>query len=219
MNRIVIKVLMPFRGKLHTVSPEVKVRALLLFIVGSVGLVMGGIMLLLVIHRTVEAQLSNGGVIRITPAFALTALLTEASCKIVYQPKNGEVGVISLLQDSDGCLAMVMPAKDGKCLLALYYADVHYRLIRIDPAAQSRTFHEGSYLNYISLASPWNIEEGTSNDWEEVHMYLKTVPQDILKREVLPTQELGVFSSYFDRETLLSEVEREIYNSQRGWTY
>jgi hypothetical protein len=201
------------------VSPEIKARTLLFVIVGGMGLVMGGIVLMGMIHRNVETQLSNGGTIRITPASALTSLSSEASCKMVYKPKNGKVGEISLLQDSDSCLAMVMPAKDGKCLLGLYYADVHYRLIRIDPTAPSRTFPEGSYLNKIILSSPWNIEEGTSNDWEEVHMYLKTVPQVILKKEVLPTEELGVFSPYFDRETLLSEVEREIYNSQRGWTY
>jgi hypothetical protein len=36
---------------------------------------------------------------------------------------------------------------------------------------------------------------------------------------VLPTEELGVFSPYFDRESLLTEVEREVYYSQHGMTY
>jgi len=77
-------------------------------------------------------KLSDGTVLRITPAPMLATLFSEASDKINFRTKNGKVGAISLLDDSDSGLAMVMPAVGDNYLLFLYYADVHYRLMRID---------------------------------------------------------------------------------------
>ncbi len=191
-----------------------------LIIIG--GIILGMLALFVpavLIHRNYAITLDNGTSIHVSPASFWDSWFSEAHCDIFYRPKNGIAGMISLLQDSDSSLAMVMPAEDGKCLLGLYYADVHYRLIRIDPTAQSRQFPKDSYLNYIILSTPWNIQEGTSNDWEEVQRYLKTVPQHILKKEVLHTDELGALSPSFDKKSLLSEVNREIYYSQHGLIY
>jgi hypothetical protein len=114
---------------------------------------------------------------------------------------------------------MVMPGADGQHLLFLYYADVHYRLMRVDPNRPSVSFPSGSYLNYIVLSSPWDVEEGTSNDWEEAHSYLKTVSQSVFDQQAVTTCDFGVVRLHYQRGELLSEVEREIYNSQHGLVY
>lgn len=112
-----------------------------------------------------------------------------------------------------------MPVADGQHLLFLYDADVHYRLMRVDLNRQSVGLPSASYLNYIVLSSSWNVEEGTSNDWEEAYSYLKTVPQSVFDRQAVTTCDLGVVRLRYQRGELLSEVEREIYNSQHGLVY
>lgn len=189
-------------------------------VVISVGLLLGSVLVIVALTcRSFETKLANGTFILITPASTLASFCCETSSRIDCRTKGGNRGTITLLQDSDSCLAMVMPGAEGDELLILYYADVHYRLMRIDPTKPSSKFQNGSYLNYIVLTSPWSIEEGTSNDWEEVHSYLKAVPQDVFDRQACATFDLGVVRQQFQRGELLSEVEREIYNSQRGWVY
>jgi len=185
-----------------------------------IGLVFGIIVAFVAFsHRGLETTLGNGTTVQIMPASIFASFCSKASCKIVCRTKSGNAGTINLLQDSDSCLAMVIPAADGQHLLFLYDADVHYRLMRIDPNKQLAGFPSASYLNYIVLSSTWNIEEGTSNDWEEAHSYLKTVPQSVFDRQAVTTCDLGVMHLRYQRGELLSEVEREIYNSQHGWVY
>ena len=180
-----------------------------------------GIILVFVVfsHKGRITTLSNGTVVQITPAWTCATLCSKASCKVVCRTKSGNIGTISFLQDSDSCPAMVMPAADGQCLLFLYDADVHYRLMRIDPNRQSVPFPSDSYLNYVVLSSSWKIEEGTSNDWEEAYSYLKTVPQSVFDQEVVGTWDLVFVRLHYQKEELLSEVKREIRNSQHGWVY
>ena len=120
---------------------------------------------------------------------------------------------------SDSGLAMVMPAADGQGLLFLYDADVHYRIMRIDPDRQSAGFPSGSYLNYIVLSCPWNVEEGASNDWVAAYSYLEAVPQNVLDRQAATKLDFGIVRLHYSRGELLSEIERESRNVQHGWVY
>jgi hypothetical protein len=181
----------------------------------SLGLVIV-LVLMGVARRSVGVGLSNGGSARIT--------FSKNSCKIVYQPRDGEAGTVafyasSILQLDTGQPAFMAPATDSHCLLILYDADVHYRLVRVDPSKPFTRFPENSYLSYIVQSSPWKIEEGTSNDWEEVCSYLKTVPQKSFNREAITTLDLGLARFHYRRQELLSEVEREIYNGKHGYVY
>jgi len=171
------------------------------------------------IRRTNEFSSGSGGLVRVKPASLLRSFLPKARCSIEYQPKSGGSGTIVLSQSLDGQVAMVIPGTNGDYLLCLYYADVHYRLMKIDPHQQFAPFPKNSYLNYIILTTPWNIEEGTSNDWEEAHSYLKAVPQSTFDQQAGTTYDLGIVRFHFQREELLAEVEREIYNSQHGLVY
>jgi hypothetical protein len=170
-------------------------------------------------HRSFETTLSDGTVIKTTCPSIFASSGSNANCKIVCRTKSGNVGTITLLEDSDSGLAMVMPGADGQHLLFLYYADVRYRLMRIDLNRQPTGFRSDSYLNYIVLSSSWNVEEGTSKDWEEAHSYLKEVPQSVFDRQAVTTCDLGVVRFHHQREELLSEVERQINNSKHGWVY
>ena len=168
------------------------------------------------ICRSGHVELSNGGFIRIS--------YSKDSCRLFYQPRDGEAGTIAFLELSilhldEGHLAFIAPAADGNCLLVLYDADVHYRLVRVDPTKPFTKFPENSFLGYIVQSSPWKIDEGTSNDWEEVWWYLRTVPPKAFNRQSATTLNFGVARFHYERKELLSEVEREIYNSAHGWTY
>ncbi len=126
----------------------------------SLGLVIV-VVLMGVARRSVGVGLSNGGSARIA--------FSKNSCKIIYQPRDGEAGTVtfyasSILQLDTGQPALIAPATDSHCLLILYDADVHYRLVRVDPSKSFTRFPENSYLSYIVQSSPWKIEEGTSND-------------------------------------------------------
>jgi len=113
-----------------------------------------------------------------------------------------------------------MPAADGKTLLCLYYADVMFRLMKIDPTKKPKPYPQNSYLNYIVLASSWDIEAGTTNDWHEVSEYLKKVSPNTFDQEAGRKLDLGIFRSHFGREELLGVVEHQIKNMQSfGATY
>lgn len=172
-------------------------------------------------HRSIDANLSSGGRVRITPPSFWGSCLSKEGCKIVYRPRDGEAGTVTFwesspLQLDDGQPAMIIPAAGSNCLLILYDADVQYRLVKVNPSKPSTKFAEGSYLNYIILSSPWEIEEGTSNDWGEVRSYLKAVPQTTFDQQAVTTCDFGVVRLHYGREELLSGVERAIYNLQ--WT-
>lgn len=169
--------------------------------------------------RSCEIKLSDGTVLQVTPAPTLASLCSEASDKIVCRTKDGKVGTINLLDDSDSGLAMVMPGMGDNCLLFLYYADVHYRLMRVDLNKKSSPFTSGSYLNYIVLSSDWNVEEGTSNDWEAAYSNLTTVPKNVFNQQAVTTYLLGIVPTQYRRDDLRSEVKREINNTQHGWVY
>jgi hypothetical protein len=193
----------------------------LLPIVGGIGIGLVVVIALIgMIHRSVEVRLSNGGFVRITPASLWGSCLFKTGCKIVYQPKDGKVGTVVLLQDSDSQLAMIMPASDGKSLLCLYDADVVLRLMRIDPAKNFKPFPEKSFSNWIVLASSWDVEQGTTNDWQEVSEYLRTVSPDIFNQEAGTKLDLGISRSHYEKDDLLPVVERQINNMQLyGSTY
>jgi len=153
--------------------------------------------------------LSNGGFVRIT--------CSRDNCRLFYQSRDGETGTIafvesSILQLDEAHVAFIAPAPGGKCLLILYDADVHYRLVRVDPTRPFNKFPENSYLSHIVHSSPWKIEEGTSNDWEEVCSYLKTVSQNTFNQQAATKLDLGIARFHYQREELVSEVERQIYN-------
>ena len=170
-------------------------------------------------HRSVDVRLGNGGLIRITPASLLGSCLLKTGCTIVYQSKDGEVGKVVLLQDSDSQLAMIMPASDGKSLLCLYDADVVLRLMKIDPTKKFSPFPKESYLNWIVLASTWDVKTGTTNDWQEVSEHLKTVSPEIFNQEAGPKLDLGISRSHYEKDELLPVVERQINNMQNGSSY
>lgn len=179
------------------------------------------VMLMGLIRRGADVRLSNGGLVRIAPPSIWSS---RDDCKIIYHTGDGRTGTVvflkePILQPEVAQPAFIVPAADNNCLLILYDADVHYRLVRIDPTKPSNTFPENSYLNYIVKSSPWKVEEGTSNDWEEVHSYLKTVPQKLFSQQTLTTIDFGIARFHYGREELLSEVEREIYYSNHGYVY
>ena len=202
-----------------------KQRKRLLVITVSIGLGLSVFIVLIgSIRRSVELSLSNGGYICVTPPSLWGTFLSKSSWKIFYRPKDGEAGTVILLGDTPlqleaGQPAMIIPAANGKTLLCLYYADVLYRLMRIDQTQKSKPFPKDSYLNYIVLGSSWDIKPGTTNDWYEVAEYLKTVPLSTYNKEALTTLDLGIWRFYFSREDLLSAVELQITNMQRGATY
>jgi hypothetical protein len=152
--------------------------------------------------------LANGGIIRTSPAPFLKSLLTETSCKITYQPKNGEVETIILLEDSDGHPAMIIPSEDNKAFFCLYYADVRYRLMKIVPATKPGPLSKNNYLGFIVLSSTCYIEQASTNDWQKLAEYLSTVPATIFRK-----QSIG-----FQRDVLISEVDREMSNIKQGFT-
>lgn len=173
------------------------------------------------VGRRTNIELSNGEIVRITSESVWSS---KESCNIIYRPRNGKVGTVILLESSVFRLdvaqpAFIAPSADNNCLLVLYDADVRYRLLKIDPTKPFSKFPDNSYLNYIVQSSPWHIEEGTSNDWAEVHSYLKNAPQAAINRQALTTIDLGIVWFHYRRKDLISDVERQIYNLEYVRTY
>jgi hypothetical protein len=168
------------------------------------------IVLLGLIPSTDKVKISNGGFVRVTAAPFLTSMVSETSCKIVYQPKEGGTESVIMLQDSDSEPAMIIPAADGKTFFCLYYADVLFRFFRIDPSKRPTPFPQGSYLNYIVLSCSCHIEPATVEDWNQMSAYLKSVPADVFNQETI-----GFIG--FRRNILSSGVDQTIWNMQRGF--
>jgi hypothetical protein len=177
------------------------------------------IILLGLIRRTGKVSLSNGAIVSTIPASFWATWLSQASCKVVYQPSDRQSGTVVFLQNTDSRVAMVMPASDGKSLFCLYCADVLFRLVKIDPTQEPEPLPKDSYLHYIVLASSYHIEAGTSNDWREVCEYLKTVPTNTFNEEAATTYDLGIVRLHFERKDLLPAVEQQIENMRWGFTY
>jgi len=179
------------------------------------------IVLMGLVYRSIAVGLSNGGFVRVTPPSIWSS---KDGCKILYQPRGGKAGTVTFFESSIfqldvGQPALIVPTADSDSLLILYDADVHYRLVRIDPNKPFDKFSGNSYLSYIVQSSPWRIDEGTSNDWQEVCSYLKSVPQITFDKQVLTTVDFGVARFHYRRGDLLSEVQREIYNTKHGYVY
>jgi hypothetical protein len=177
------------------------------------------LMLMGLIHRSFKIVFDNGAFAQVTPASLWKACFLKGSCKIIYQPREGESGIATILQTSDSQLAMIMLAADGKSLLCLYDADVDLRLMRFDPTKKAIKFPPNSYLNYIIIASSWSVEQGTSNDWHEVSEYLKKVPPSAFNQQAGTKLDLGVFRIHYERDDLLSVVGSQITNMQHGASY
>jgi hypothetical protein len=183
-------------------------RLVLLLCYVGLGLVL--LVLLALIPPTNTVKLGSGGFVRVKSSSFLSSMVSETSCKIIYQPKEGETKSIIMLQDSDSEPAMIIPAADGKTFLCLYYADVRFRLLRIDPSKMPVAFPQGSYLKYIVLSSSCHIEPATDDDWRQVSHYLESVPQSVFNQ-----QTIGFIG--YRRRVLSSGVDRMMWNMQHGF--
>jgi hypothetical protein len=97
-----------------------------------------------------------------------------------------------------------------KTLLCLYNFDVDLRLLRIDPAKSPKPFSSESRLDAIVCASPWYIEAGTTNDWQEMLDYLKKLPSGAFKSQSVPTFDLGIISLHGSPESIQQRIEGQI---------
>jgi hypothetical protein len=177
---------------------------------GCIGLGLAIAIALTGLHsRSRKVTLTNGDVVRITKAPFLKSLVRETSCEIVYQPLHGTNETIILLQDADGEPAMIVPAADGNAFFCLYYADVCYRLIKIDPGKKSTPLTKTNYLGFIVLSSSCQVESATINDLDGLSKYLKSVPAETFNQ-----QSLG-----FRRDTLTSGVDLQIWNLKYNTGY
>jgi hypothetical protein len=176
------------------------------------------ILLTALFQRTRKLSLANGDVINITLAPVVVSLLSETSCKIVYQPQHGTNETIVLLQDSDSRPAMLIPAADGETFFCLYYADVRYRLMKIEPSKSPTSFSKTSYLSFIVISSSCHIESATTNEWYEVLQYLKTAPHKAFEQDACTIYDLGVWRYHFDRQELSDAVQNQIDNINWGVT-
>lgn len=185
-----------------------------LFIAGIVVLALTvAVVLMGLIHRDVDVSLSNGGFIRITPTSLWGSCGSGAGCRIFYRSSGGESGAVVLWQDFADKPIIVVPATDGKTLLCLYNFDVDLRLLKIDPTQNPKPFPPKSRLDTIVCSSPWHVESGTTNDWQEMSDYLKSLPSDAFKRRAVPAFGLGVMRFGLGqeaRENLLRRMEEQI---------
>jgi hypothetical protein len=197
----------------------------LLFIAGSIGFGLTVVIVLMgLIHRSTDLLLNDGGFIHITPTSLWGSYMSRAGCKIVYKTKDGEVGSIILFQNFLNCQpAMITPGAEGKTFLCLYETDTYLCLLKIDPTKRPKQFLPKSDLNWIVLASSWDVESGTTNDWQEIRDYLKTVPLNTFSQEAVTTLDLGFIRlglGQYRKENLLQVVEQQIKNMrQYGATY
>jgi len=153
-----------------------------------------------------KLSLNNSSTIHVTLAPFLTSLVRETSAKIVYEPSNGPVETVVFLQDSDSQPAMIIPGPDAKAFFCLYYADVVYRLVKVNPGEKTTPFATNSYLNYIVISSSCAVESGTTNDWHSVSRYIDAIPDDVFKQEAFG----------FQRKVLSAGVAEHIWNMEHG---
>lgn len=169
-------------------------------------------------HRE-KLVLTDGRILYATiPSFWMS-FLSKSQSEIVCFNNNGLAITNKFLDDSDSGLAIVFPAADGRRLYGLYYADVCFRLLKIDPDSRSVSFPKGSYLNAVVVESGCSVEAASINDWREVSLYLKTVPLVAYKNEVPYNWAFGVWPSYFSRSTLARAVDFQITNMEHGDYY
>lgn len=186
--------------------PWAKVLALCLLLViaiASMGL----------IRRSINLPFGNGSFVRVTPASFWSSCGSGSSCKIFYRPSDGESGTVALWQDFADRPVIVMLATNGKALLCLYNFDIDLRLLEIDPTQNSNPFSTKSHLDAIVCSSPWHIESGTTNDWQEMLDYLKNLPADTFKHQAVPAYDLGLMRFGLGqeaRENLLQRIEKQI---------
>jgi hypothetical protein len=158
-------------------------------------------------QRSFDVSLSNGGHVRITPAPTLRSLKSGATTKIFYQPISGHAGEVVLWDDFFDHPLIVLPATDTNVLLCLYDFDVDLRLLRIDPAKNFKPLPTGSPIGAIICSSPWQIEPGTIEDWQETQRYLKQVSKSRFRRQSVPAIGFGIFRIPLSRDALLNRLE------------
>jgi hypothetical protein len=141
------------------------------------------IFMLLLVPRSINFTLSNGGHARITPASFWRSLHPEAFSAISYQPKRGPAGSIVLWQDVFDGPVTLFSASNTNVLLCLYDYDVGFRLFRIDTSKKFKPLSPGSDLNHVLFTCTWEIDDGTPDDWKEALSYLQKVPSSSFERQ------------------------------------
>ena len=183
----------------------------MMLLLGS-GLV-AAVALMGLVRRSIDVPFGNGGFVRITPASLWGSCRSGADCKIFYHPSDGESGTVALWQDFADRPIVVTLAANGKALLCLYNFDVDLRLLRIDSTQNPEPFPSKSRLDTIVCSSPWHVESGTTNDWQEMSDYLKSLLSEAFKRQAVPAYDLGVMRFGLGQETrenLLRRMEEQI---------
>lgn len=177
-----------------------------LYVLGLVAV----IVLMGFVSRSIKVPLNNGGAAQMKPASLWGSVCGAERCSINYQPKDGEAGTVLLWQDFFDRPIIVIPAPDDKVLLCLYDFDVDLRLLRIDPTKSPKPFPPKSNLDAIVCASPWCIETGTTNDWQEMLDYLKSLPSGAFKRQSVPAYDLGIIRLHGSPEYIQQWMEGQI---------
>ena len=189
-------------------------RRLWLFAFGPIIIIMlAGFILAGSVSRTIKLQLRNGGSVRITPASLWNTCKADSSCKICYQMDGEEPGTVSLWQDFFDEPIIVISSNDGKTLLCLYDFDVDLRLLRFDPTRNPKPFLPQSRLDTIVCASPWYVEAGTTNDWQEILDYLKNLTPGDFSHQAIPIHDFGILRfgvGESARQNLLRGIEEQI---------
>jgi hypothetical protein len=141
------------------------------------------IVLLGLIPWSKNIPLNNGSYAHITKASFIRSLLPEAYSTITYYPNNGQIGSVVLWQDIFDGPVMLIPANDTNVLLCLYDYDVDFRLFRIDMNKMFKPLSPDSDLNHILFTCTWEIDDGTTSDWQEVLNYLHNVSLNDFERQ------------------------------------
>jgi hypothetical protein len=165
------------------------------------------------VRRSIDLSFGNGSFVRVTPASLWSSCGSGSSSKIFYHPNGVKSGTVALWQDFADRPIIVMLATNGEALLCLYNFDVDLRLLKIDPTQNPKPFQPNSRLDAIVCSSPWHVESGTTNDWQEMSDYLRGLSSDAFKRQTVPAYDLGVMRFGLGqeaRENLLRRVEEQI---------
>src|ERR1035441_6897561 len=109
----------------------------------------------------------------VTRASFFRSIFPEAYSTIMFHSKHGQDGSVVLWQDIFDGPIILIPGKDTSELLCLYDFDVDLRLFKIDTSKTFNPLPPNSGLNHILFSCTWEIDEGTSGDWQELLNFLQ----------------------------------------------
>jgi hypothetical protein len=160
--------------------------------------------------RTIERTISDQRTLSFkAPFFVFT--IGDSRCVMSCNDQHGQRGEVRLLYTFlESPVIFLSSPTNENIIFCLYDFDIHDVLIRIDTTKPYSSPGPMGNMGFIVLKSPWEVQEGSLDDWRQTLELIKEMPLAKFNQQSLPARDFGVFKQHFDKESTLEQIRRQI---------